>query len=80
MNTLWTPAFAGEHIKIVRNGSFALRHAELVSASMARPLLSRRAQGNGSPWILKQVQDDEAINVAFWSKAGIAPFVIPAKA
>ncbi|WP_422061657.1 hypothetical protein [Sphingopyxis sp.] len=40
---------------------------------MARPLLSRRAEGNGSPWILKQVQDDEKTDVVFRSKAVITP-------
>jgi len=42
---------------------FQLRHAELVSASMARPLVPRRADGNGRPWALKQVQGDGISNV-----------------
>ncbi|WP_146130812.1 hypothetical protein [Sphingopyxis lindanitolerans] len=37
-----------------------LRHAELVSASMAYPLALRCTEGNDRPWILKQVQGDEA--------------------
>ncbi|WP_144035808.1 hypothetical protein [Sphingopyxis bauzanensis] len=41
---------------------FQLRHAELVSASMARPLVPRRADGNGRPWALKQVQGDGISN------------------
>ncbi|MGB7412177.1 MAG: hypothetical protein WA910_13605, partial [Sphingopyxis granuli] len=32
-----------------------LRHAELVSASMAGLLLLRRLSGEGRPWTLKQV-------------------------
>ena len=36
-----------------------LRHAELVSVSMAGPLLLRRLSGEGRPWTLKQVQGDE---------------------
>jgi hypothetical protein len=36
-----------------------IRHAELGSASMARARILRRAEGNGKPWVLKQVQDDE---------------------
>ncbi len=35
------------------------RHAELVSASMDRPLDGRSAHGDGRSWTLKQVQGDE---------------------
>ena len=50
------------------------RHAELVSASMARSLLRRRAKFEGRPWTLKQVQGDEEFNVLFRS---FPTFVIP---
>jgi len=36
-----------------------VRHAELVSASMAETPVVRCALGEGGPWTLKQVQGDE---------------------
>jgi len=45
----------------------ASRHAELVSASLDGAFVRRSAKGNGGPWILKQVQHDDAVNVALRS-------------
>ena len=39
-------------------GDIQARHAELVSASMARPLVRCRVEVDGRPWTLKQVQGD----------------------
>ncbi|HMN54580.1 MAG TPA: hypothetical protein PKC32_10390 [Sphingopyxis sp.] len=41
----------------VQIASFLIRHAELVSASMARLCGMRRALFQGRPWTLKQVRD-----------------------
>ncbi|HJS09960.1 hypothetical protein [Sphingopyxis sp.] len=41
-----------------------LRHAELVSASMAYALVQHGACGKVGPWTLKQVQGDELGEVA----------------
>jgi hypothetical protein len=41
-----------------------LRHAELVSASMAWALVRRSACGQVGPWTLKQVQGNELGEVA----------------
>src|SRR3546814_1568626 len=40
------------------------RHAELVSASMARSCCKRRVSREGRPWMLKQVQHDQGGGMA----------------
>jgi hypothetical protein len=49
-----------------------LRHAELVSASMAGTVILRGAKGNGRLGTLTQVQGDEIRGAAFRAMAAVS--------
>jgi hypothetical protein len=52
------PSWIGLNIGFGKARIFLLRHAELVSASMACALVQHRVEGKDGPWTLKQVQGD----------------------